>query len=224
MEWAKILAEAKVILGTIQNFRTAEWMAAFAGILVLTSFIQSFFIMHANRVARDAANAAHKIGNALQATERAYVAEQISDPHQIEATLSGLAEAQSETHAQDDIVAGIRFKNFGKTPATLKNWAASLYVDAAARKADSDAKLFPVRILAPSEETGEEMMPMLRGHMLTNDQAKKIAAGTLQLWASGFVDYEDIFGKGSRREFVWRYDCPQGCFVPHYFNIVEDDS
>ncbi len=77
MLWTKTIVEAKTILDAVMHFGASQWTAIFAGVLILTSLVQSSLILQANRVANEAANAAKKTADFLQVTERAYVAEQI---------------------------------------------------------------------------------------------------------------------------------------------------
>ncbi len=73
----KTIVEGKTILDAVMHFGASQRTAIFAGVLILTSLVQSSLILQANRVANEAANAAKKTADFLQVTERAYVAEQI---------------------------------------------------------------------------------------------------------------------------------------------------
>jgi hypothetical protein len=228
MLWAKIVVEAKTTLETIESFGSSQWTAVFAAALTLTSFVQALFILRANKVARDAANAAKKTADSLQMTERAYVAEQIvskADLHDELLLHSGsLSRDESEpAQASAQLIVAIRFTNFGKTPATLKSWAASLSIDGAVRKVDLEPHLFAIRILGPGEQSGDYGSPSISTPPPAEGQRKKLKDGSMHLWVTGYVDFEDIFGKATKREFVWRYDVTMRRFIPHYFRIVEEN-
>jgi hypothetical protein len=228
MLWAKTIVEAKTILEPITHFGSSQWIAVFAGVLILTSFVQGIWISRANRVASEAANAAKRTADFLQVTERAYVAEQVGDKGDLLAKLLGFG---NETHAvspgaqQPDIVLSVpvRFTNYGKTPAMLKHWAANLSIDGAIRKFDDEPSLLPIRILAPGEQTADHSPSVVGKFRPTAEQGEKLTDGSLQLWVSGYVEFEDIFGKNTKREFAWRYDRATTRFVPHYFQIIEEN-
>jgi hypothetical protein len=228
MLWTKMIVEAKTILEVIMHFGASQWIAVFAGVLILTSFLQSTLILRANRVASEAANAAKKTADFLQVTERAYVAEQIGDKNDLIETLFHFGNdshiAPSLTEQPDvSLSVPVRFTNYGKTPAMLKSWAANLSCEAAIRKVDPEPKLFPIRILAPGERSEDHLSSILGRFSRSAEQSEKLTDGRLQLWVSGYVEFEDIFGKNTKREFAWRYDHAMTRFVPHYFHVIDEN-
>jgi hypothetical protein len=228
MLWAKTIVEAKTILEAIAHFGATQWIAVFAGALILSSFVQSVLISRANRVANKAANAAKRTADFLQVTERAYVAEQVGDKIDLLPKLLGRGNdtyVVSSVVQQPDVVLSVpvRFTNYGKTPAMLKSWAANLSIEGAVRKCDAEPKLLPIRILAPGQQTADHSPSAFGKFRPTAEQAEKLTDGSLQLWVSGYVEFEDIFGKNTRREFAWRYDPAATCFVPQYFHITEEN-
>ncbi len=227
MLWAKTIVETKTILEIVTHFGASQWIAIFAGVLILTSFVQGTLILQANRVATEAANAAKKTADFLQVTERAYVAEQIGDKSDL---FEKLVQFGDDAHsissvAQPDAVLSVplRFTNYGKTPAMLKCWAADLSIQGAIRKFDGEPKLISIRILAPGEQTADHSPSVLGQFPRSAEQSEKLIDGSLQQWVSGYVEFEDIFGRNTKREFGWRYNHPTARFVPHYFNIMEEN-
>lgn len=227
MLWAKTIVETKTILDLVMHFGASQWTAIFAGVLILTSFVQSSLILQANRVANEAANAAKKTADFLQVTERAYVAEQIGDKSDL---LEKLLQLEMTRHsvssvARPDVTLSVpvRFTNYGKTPAMLKHWAAKLSIDGAIRKFDDEPSLLPIRILAPGEQTADHSPSVVGKFRPTAEQGEKLTDGSLQLWVSGYVEFEDIFGKNTKREFAWRYDRTTMRFVPYYFQTIEEN-
>jgi hypothetical protein len=226
--WTKMIAEAKTILDVITHFGALQWIAVFAGALILTSFLQSIFILRANRVAREAANAAKKTADFLGVTQRAYVAEQIGDKIDLIETLFHFGDdshsAPSVAQQPDvSLSVPVRFTNYGKTPAMLKSWAANLSCEAAIRKVELEPKLFPTRILAPGERSEDHLSSIIKPFPRSAEQSEKLTDGRLQLWVSGYVEFEDIFGKNTKREFAWRYDHAMRRFVPHYFHVIDEN-
>ncbi len=227
MLWTKTIVEAKTILDAVMHFGASQWTAIFAGVLILTSLVQSSLILQANRVANEAANAAKKTADFLQVTERAYVAEQIGAKSDL---LEKLLQFGDYGHsvssvARPDVTLSVpvRFTNYGKTPATLKYWAADLSIQGTIRKFDGEPKLIPIRILAPGEQTADHSPSVLGRFRPTAEQSEKLADGSLQLWVSGYVEFEDIFGRSTKREFAWRYDQRMTRFLPHYFHVTEEN-
>lgn len=228
MLWAKVAVDAKTTLETIKGFGSSQWTAVFAAALTLTSFVQALFILRANKVAKEAADAAKKTADLLQMTERAYVAEQILSKPDLHDQLllhpeSLLTKELVPAQASPQLTVAIRFTNFGKTPATLKSWAASLSIDGAVRKVDHEPQLFAIRILGPGEQSGDYGSPSIGIPPPAEGQGNKLKDGSMHLWVTGYVDFEDIFGKAAKREFVWRYDIAMKRFIPHYFRIVEEN-
>jgi hypothetical protein len=225
MLWAKAIFEAKAAIEVIGHFGASQWTAVFAGLLILTSLLQSIFICYSNHVAMAAANAAKKIAESLQATERAYVAENIVGGGDVLEALLRPNELNKDlsTKERPDIklAVALSFTNYGKTPATLKCWAAKLSIDGTVRQADLEPKLFPIRILAPGERTAGQTPSAVEIFNRSAEQSQQLTEGSSRLWLCGEVEFEDIFGQGSKREFVWRYDHALRCFVPYYFSIVE---
>lgn len=228
MPWASMLVDTKPILETVKSFGASQWTAVFAAALTLTSFAQGLFILQANRVAKAAAQAAKKTADWLQIVEGAYVAEQIVHKDDIyervlHQSKSALVNESAETNGSPDLSVTIKLVNFGKTPAMLKSWAAALFFDSAVRTPDLDPRLFPIRMLGPREQSGEYGSPVISVKFPSPEQSKKFKEGSLYLWVKGYIDFEDIHGHATKREFVWRYDVPMKRFVPHYFNVTDEN-
>ncbi len=180
MTWSNLILEDRSILHTMQNFGAAQWIAVLAGVLVLTSFVQGLFILRANGATRQVALAAQKAADFLKLVERPYVSEHIAESTGIQIQFrAGPDEGRDSPKPDDGRTAdlpplSIVFKNYGRTPATLKHWGGSLTIEAAVPKAVLDDRQFTMRVLAPKDEVTSEISSSLT---ISPEQRKKLENG-----------------------------------------------
>ncbi len=216
---------AKTILECLDKHAGAL-SALFLGALVITSFIQNIFILRANQAALQAANTAKESADGLQIAERAYVAEGVAEQSDVLRALFNLTSSYPSSPPIDEqsnaqVCVKIWFTNYGKTPATMRYWAAKLSIESSIPREELEPKSFEIRVLAPQEHTSDNVPMTLDIFSHSLEQSEKLNEGRLELWLFGYVEFEAIFGNVTRRNFVWRYNRHLHRFVPFSFYIED---
>jgi hypothetical protein len=143
--------------------RYTYWLAVFTAILAIVSAVEIYYLVRTDKTARLSAEAARKSAESLPRIERAYL----------------LVDRISFSSGSGQIMAQLRFKNFGKTPAIVtkyqNNFTAIL----------PEAPEYPPD-LAPREQVVEAY-----GFL---QAPESVYLGTNQLLNFyGMITYQDIF-------------------------------
>lgn len=157
-------------------------------------------------IARDSANAAKQAADAMSVVERAYVYPEIISAGAIDECISDALVFYEGDPAKDDTpiltTAEITFKikNYGKTPAILKDAFTGFGVNPLSTEIGISIS---EAILGEKETTRELHTRMQVG--LTRNQARHILAYTASLGFSGQITFDDIWGNEhtTRFYFVW---------------------
>ena len=199
------------------------WTAIFTGALVCSAIVQGHFIISANRVAEEAAKAAKKSADSLQASESAFVVEEIYTPGGInDFPFTFHLRTPVPTSVEPAAITGaIVFKNWGKTPATVICYGTRFHVGEVRPHFLSmdDKYLLRYVIEAQGKTEGIYISDVIPN---STQQSERLSAGALTLWLVGFIKFADVFGKKRIRHFAWRYERPMKCFVPLDFFITEE--
>jgi hypothetical protein len=114
-----------------------------------------------------------------------------------------------------------RIKNYGKTPAVIKEISHFLTCDTAL---PSDATYTPSDIIqrSPMLSAGnatEEIVCQF-GNLLKKRDTDEVLRGQKSIWFYGRVIYDDIFGVEHEHRFVWRYHGGTKGFRPDYQETI----
>ncbi len=145
--------------------------------------------------------------DALSVVERAYVYPIIVSPGAIEACIENALVFYLDDLTKDDVPATetaeltFKFKNFGKTPAVLKNAFVGFGV---ATVGALIGVSLPESVLASLEETGLLTSKMQVG--ITRRQAQHILVYTAHICFEGHVTFDDIWGNEHTTEFYFVWD------------------
>jgi hypothetical protein len=99
-------------------------------------------------------------------------------------------------------MAGITFKNYGKTPAIIEEVGTGIEYSEAIPVPVYDVKVVNKNIIGPGDES-HEFGTVITGQM-TMAQAIKVKDGAANIWAYGYVTYDDIFGNRQTHRFFQR--------------------
>jgi hypothetical protein len=187
-------------------------LAAFTALLVGVSAWQGYFLLRADRTARIAANASKESADALTQSERAHVFIKIEAQDFMEATTSAdLAKITIDGFVSTPVTVEYRFKNYGKTPATIKEVSRDIIVSA---NCPNEIEYLPVefvpteRVLAADAET-DPPWKCIRTH-LSKGELMEIIRAQKSFWFYGRVLYDDVFGIGHEHRFIYRYNSSRG--------------
>jgi hypothetical protein len=158
-------------------------------------------------IARQSAEAAKQAADAAVAAERArfYV---VLDHNFLEcinraAAWDGPIDQEERPLPMDaQPMAGIRFKNYGKTPGIVIEVTTGIAYSETAPDPVWDVKVVNENIIAADELT-EKFGTIINGQM-TMAQAKKVRSGGGNIWVFGSVDYDDVFGERQTHRFFQR--------------------
>jgi hypothetical protein len=160
-----------------------------------------------------AAIAAKNSADALTQSERAHVFIKIEAQDFMEATTSAdLARVTIDGFVSTPVTVEYRFKNYGKTPAILKEVSREIIISA---NFPDEIEYLPVefvpteRILASDAETPDPAWKCIRTHLSKNDLMGIIRAQK-SFWFYGRVLYDDVFGTGHEHRFIYRYNSSSG--------------
>lgn len=183
-----------------------EVLAYFTALLAIVSLFQGVMLYRSNNTAtvsadaaKDAAKAAQLSADALTAIERAYVFLGKEITCQIDWPTTTGEERKSKI--------AIRFKNLGKTPAILKEIHWGVIRMAGAPNGVDAAKLpggpLPVSIILSS---GDASRQLTHEFSIQGKDVDSINLGREQLYLTGRVIYDDVFGKSHETGFcrMWR--------------------
>jgi hypothetical protein len=178
------------------------WLAILTGGLVIVSGFQGYFLIRSDRTARITAEAAQRSAESLTIVERASVYPVIITPGAIEACLRAALSSNKDDIPESELAElTFRLKNFGKTPAILKE--AFVAFGAAPHGALIGVSI-PESVLASLEETSPIPCPMQIG--ITRKQAQHILAYTGHISFEGHVTFDDMWGKEHTIEFYFVWD------------------
>jgi hypothetical protein len=102
-------------------------------------------------------------------------------------------------------MAGIRFKNYGKTPAIIEEVGTGVEYSEGIPMPVYDVKIVNKNIIGPGDES-EQFGTVITGQMTMN-QAIKVKDGAANIWVYGYVIYDDIFGSRQTHRFFRRLVC-----------------
>ncbi len=156
------------------------------------------------------AEAAKTSAESLQIVERAHIAEIIIDSNIADIFAQiGLAEAVPITVEPR---VRFKFKNYGKTPATVIRY----YVDIVIYQ---EAPSLESTYLAGNWETGDPLsehtlgalgetsiMPLRRKWGIEDNLKNSLVRALTNIWFIGYVIFEDVFGVATHRRFIWKYE------------------
>jgi hypothetical protein len=99
-------------------------------------------------------------------------------------------------------MAGIRFKNFGRSPAIIQEVGTGLEYSENVPEPVYDVKVVMNDIITAGEES-DEFGTIIAGQY-TMAQALKVREGSGTIWIYGYVAYDDIFGASQIHRFFQR--------------------
>jgi hypothetical protein len=204
MAFTGILAFATIGLGgaTVLLYATGEKQFKFA----VRSSIRQFRDMRDSvAAATSAASAAQVSADAAVAVERGRLYAVIN--HNFLNCIDEASAWDASHNVENPLpmpmwpMAGITFKNYGKTPAIIEE--VGLDVDYSEVVPDPvwDVPVVNKNIIGPGDDS--EQFGAVFGQM-TMAQAIKVKDGAANIWVSGYVIYDDIFGKRQTHRFFQR--------------------
>jgi hypothetical protein len=101
------------------------------------------------------------------------------------------------------------FKNYGKTPAILKEISHQMILAPELAKVREYAPIVPLpveHILSPGDKTPDETLTCVLPNKITAGDAKDIHALRNTVWFYGYISYDDTFGFGRELRYVFHYD------------------
>jgi hypothetical protein len=105
------------------------------------------------------------------------------------------------------------FKNYGKTPAILKEISHQMVLTPELAKEREYVLIVPLpieHILSPGEKTPEQTLFCCLDRKITVGEAKKIHALENTVWFYGYISYDDTFGFGRELRYIFHYDGSTG--------------
>jgi hypothetical protein len=168
---------------------------------------QAIEIQNQIDIARQANRAAQKSADAAVATERARLFVVIENNFlnciNAAASFDGLAQFDETPLTINDMpMAGILFKNYGKTPAVIDEVGVGLVYSETTPDPVYDVRVVMENIVGPGDVTGK-FGTMISGQMMIS-QAEKVRRGEGTLWIFGYVSYDDVFGERHIHRFFQR--------------------
>ncbi len=159
------------------------------------------------KIAGDNAKAAQKAADAAVAAERARFYA-IVDHNFLEcinraAAWGGPLDQEERALPMDaQPMAGITFKNYGKTPGFVVDVSTGIVYSETIPTPVFDEKVIMENIISPGEST-EKFGTLISG-LLNMTQAKKVREGEGTIWVFGTIGYDDVFGERQRHNFFQR--------------------
>lgn len=101
------------------------------------------------------------------------------------------------------------FKNYGKTPAIIKEMSAQVILAPELPKEREYIVRVPLpldHIIAADQRTDPQTLVASLDHQITVGVAKDIQAMRNALWFYGYISYDDTFGWGRELRFIFNYD------------------
>jgi hypothetical protein len=201
-------------------------LALFTGVLTVVSFIQIRYLIRADLVARKSSVAARrsaieakKAADHIPTVERAYLHVVIVN-ETISGTALRLATNQDKLtgngHVETKPSVHYKFKNYGKTPALLKE--ISRTITPAVNLPDEidyvPVDTVPKESFVAAGEPTEEWPPCSLSDTISTQDWASIVRGQRTVWFYGQVVYDDIFGDEHVHRFVWKYSGGSHGFRP----------
>ena len=152
---------------------------------------------------QDSARAASRNANAIPILERAYVHSEVTAEYTVNA-LYGATTPASGFSAEPTVT--LRFKNFGKTPATLVHGEVFFSL-ADGKTRGGETKQWPIeyqQVLGAGEATFPFQWDL--GFGLTSHEALTVKNGDAKLRLWGFLKYLDVFGNDQQCDIGWTYN------------------
>ena len=179
------------------------------GTLVIAIFttVLGIFTINLAGSTRMAANAAKESADALTQSERAHIFIKIEAQDFLGVLSSAnLANVTADGLVATPVTVEFRFKNYGKTPAILKEMSRDIIISA-----DFPGKIeyFPIefattgRIVAADAETNPPMKCIRT--RLSKRELTEIIRAQKSFWFYGRLLYDDIFGSGHEHRFIYQY-------------------
>jgi hypothetical protein len=163
-------------------------VAAFTGILALSTCLLWW-------VTRTAANAARDAAEALPLIERAYVFVEVRLTEALIYSLTGNAPSDVEIH----------FQNHGKTPAMLNKVRGYCIIQqenpSALLSFEGSERELPQGLVIKSGGIWIEKVPA----RISSAQMGEIERSNTNLFCVGRIEYKDVMGKRYETGFCWRY-------------------
>jgi hypothetical protein len=185
------------------------WLAVLTGALVLTAVVQGYFLLRADRTARIAAESAKQSTDAAVAVESAQLLCFPRSHNYWEAVgqyASSWPNSPGMGRLPNTVEACFVFKNYGKTPAILKEVCAAL-----------EYRNEPPELLGGFAPYLDLPVEQVIGHGLLTDEfkveipyfftmAEAIAMSNNDgaIWLRGRVVYDDVFGREGTQWFIYR--------------------
>ncbi len=183
------------------------FLVTFTGVLAAVAIFQFFVLRNTLRETHKAASAAKDSADALPIMERAYIFSKVKPNREINI-------ADSRFEPGNGFEARLYLKNYGKTPAIIKEIAFQGY------RYDSpvNGKLVVINVHYPLKSfigSGEEFYEDSQPIPLTIDKWMGLITidPELFIYCIGYIKYVTIFGQEHCHGFCWEFDGPSGTFV-----------
>lgn len=195
-------------------------LAIFTAALVSVSAVQIRFLIRADRTARISAIAARRAANAtkMSATAAKVAADSVVaiERARLYAIINdNFVNCVNAANAWDDIgqeeiplgmdnwpMAGITFKNYGKTPGIIEEVATGVEYSEIIPDPVHNVKVVNKNIIGPGDES-EQFGTLITGQ-ITMAQAIKVRDGAANIWVYGYASYIDVFGNRQIHRFFQR--------------------
>jgi len=197
----KILDSLILLKNWIKTLNHDDWIAIFTLALVIVGALQAYFLRRTIKATEIAANAAQKSADVLPALERAYLFT-IMEDHDFP--------TRNSRSFFDTSTLRYRFKNYGRTPATLRGINTEIIIS------QEMPKLLKVEQTNMGAIVGQEKISntFTAFFQITDEIITSLTKENKALYFNGCVAYEDIFGELQTRNFCRKYDFDSGQFVP----------
>ncbi len=187
---------------------TDSLLALFTFFLIIVGIVQGIFLRLTNRGTQKAAEAAALNARAVINAERAQLFISIENEN-IVSIISTAATAPVPQHMEDGQIPALRlsyaFKNFGKTPAIIRDMKHGVLVAPdllRVREYESVVDL-PAHVLGAGEKTSSiDVIDLPR---LTVRDARSISGAESTFWFYGTLIYDDTFGWRRTLKFICHY-------------------
>lgn len=183
-------------------------LAGFTGVLALVSIVQGWFLFRADKTARISAEAAKASADALQVTERAYVypvivsfGDLMDHIRLAKAFFLDTDNSKADAHCSESVGLAFKIKNYGKTPAILKQVFAAFGVYPLGAGL---GVVVPEGILGAGEATSELTSEMQQG--LSRNEANHVVVYTRHIAFVGEIVFEDIWANEYRTRFHFAWE------------------
>jgi hypothetical protein len=197
------------------------WLVGFTGVLALSTIGLWIVTWRAGASqARDmkaSIKAAEAAASAVTQAERAHIFIKIVSQTFMDGwTSADLGRVTPDGQVAVPVTVEFSFKNYGKTPAVLKEVSRDIVVSP---NFPDEVDYIPVefvpteRMVASDEAT--DTWKCIRTHLSKADLNAIIRAQT-SYWFFGRVLYDDIFGKGHEHRFIYRYNSSRGWNTFHH--------